>query len=208
MTYNIWLELALSRLAGSLQAAVELELTGVIEEFCQRSTAWREMVYAMDVVAGNREVTPQVGDASEAAVLGVLRVYYNQVRLTEHSHEPFEVSSSVVTGYSLKGSHPRVIFLSSIPNENQTGVLDAWVYCTPVNPTEYCPPVLLSQYFWFIMNGLLARMYAHTDRPYSDPQMALQYQRAFTNDIKKARDMAGRGFTGNAQNWSFPSFGR
>lgn len=199
-------ELALGRLSGSLQTVVETELKGTIDEFCRRSTAWREHIRSLSIVAGNRQVMCEA--TSSAQVLGILRVYYRGAALRELSHVPFSETSDSFTGYTVYPTSPNSIYLAQIPATSQSNVINAWVYNRPTDAADFLPNRMTDVFCDFIINGLMARMYAHTNRPYSDQQMALQYQRVFTNDCRKARDMANRGFTPNAQNWSFPSFGR
>lgn len=207
MTYDDWVNTALSRLNGAVQAAVTLELDATLDDFCRRSTGWRETVRALNVTAGDRNVLVQIGDGTDAAVGGILRVYYNQMRLVDYSHVPFEVSATNFGGYTVRSDKPDTIQLSTIPTLNQTGVIDAWVWVVPLDVTAL-PDVLLNQYHETILDGLLTRMYSHQNRPYTNDGMALAHQRKYSSGITRARDQANRGFTGNAQNWTFPPFGR
>ena len=208
MTIAAWTNIALSRLSGALPDVVTAELVETIDEFCRRSTAWREMVYALDITANVREITPVIGDGSKAEVLGILRVYYNQNRMGDYSHVPFEAPGDLHGSYTARSDSPNIINLSSIPINNQTGVIDTLVYAKPVNAASYIPAVLSDQFYDFILDGLLGRMYAHQGRPYTNDALAVAFTRKFSADVKSARDMANRGFTANAQNWTFPIFGR
>lgn len=208
MTIAAWKNIALSRLPGALPDVVQAELLEVIDEFCRRSTAWREMVYSLDITAADRTVTPVIGAGTQAEVIGILRVYYNQMRLTDYSHVPYETTADNAAGYTAQSDSPGVIVLSTIPTVSQTGVIDALVYAKPVDATAYLPTVLTDQFYDYILYGLLGRMYSHQSRPYTNDKLALAYTRQYTSAITTARSMANRGFTGNAQNWTFPAFGR
>jgi hypothetical protein len=72
----------------------------------------------------------------------------------------------------------------------------------------FLPELLLDTHWEDIFDGVLGRMYAHPDKPYSDSGGSAYHLKRFRTRINQARDMANRGYTGNAQNWTFNRFGR
>lgn len=203
-----WEQTVYSRLSGATMDAIRLEMLQTIDDFSLRSTAWRETVYALDITNGDREVPVIVNGGSQAEVIGVLRVYYKQNRMTDYSHVPFENSAAAFSGYTCSSEDPSVIQLSNIPTESQAGVIDALVFCKPVDSTVFLPTVYTSQFYDYILSGVLGRMYSHQNRPYTNDALSLAHTRRYMHGVSSARDMAARGFTSNAQNWTFPRFGR
>lgn len=208
MSITTWKDLMLPRLPGALSNVVEGEITQTVYNFCRESTAWRDMIYAVDIDINDREVELTYGDGTEANVSGVLRVYYSNKQLSQYSHAPWETSSSAPMGFTSKPDDPSVIVLSTIPSTAITGALDAYVYLEPVNPTDALPSVILNEFWEIVFDGALGRMYSHPEKPYTNPTLAQYHLRRYRNGTRRARDQANRGFTGNAQNWVFPSFGR
>lgn len=208
MAITSWTNMILPRLAGANKTLVEEEIKRTIDNFCRDSTAWRRMIYGLHVDAGDREVEIVVDDGSEAEVVQILRVYYDQQQLTPYSHTPWEVTTNRPTGWTAKSSDPSIIVLSTIPTQTLTDALDAWVALRPIDPVTNATP-LIDDLFWeTIFDGTLGRMYNQEDKPYGDTAKATYHLARYRNGIRKARDMGGRGFTGNAQNWVFPKFGR
>lgn len=209
MAITSWTNLLLPRLPGANKDLVEAELVKVIENFCRESTAWREMLYGFDITAGDREVTVIDGDGSEREVIQILRVYYDRQRLTPYSHTPWETSTNTPLGWTTKSNAPSVINLSTIPSESLTSAIDVWAALRPINPVTLNDMTILTNDFWeVIFDGVLGRMFTQKDKPYSSTTDALYHLQRYRNGTRKARDIANRGFTGNAQNWTFPSFGR
>lgn len=208
MSIATWRNEILPRLSGATDAMVQEEIKRTITNFCRESTAWRDMIYALNVDINDREVELQVADGTRALVIGVLRVYRSSGQISQLSHAPSENASSTPMGFTVRPDNPSVIVLSTIPTESLVGELDAYVYCEPVDSTTYLPPVILRDFWEHIFDGALGRMYSHPSRPYSDPPMAQYHLKRYRQGTRIARAQANRGFTGNAQNWTFPSFGR
>lgn len=207
MSIISWTTKLLPRLTGAVRAHVEEEVVQTIYNFCRESTAWRDMVYGLPLVADDREVVVPIGNGSQASVAGILRVYNNGRQLTHFSHAPWETSGQP-TGWTTKPGDPAVIILNVLPSESHAEALDVFAYLQPVNPTAYMPPIILNDFWEFVFDGALGRMYSLPDRPYSNPTMAQYHLKRYRQGTRTARDQAARGFTGNAQNWVFPSFGR
>lgn len=210
MAITKWTNLLIPRLPGASEALIDAETTQVIDNFCRESTAWREMLYGFDITANDREVPIVVADGSQRAVVGILRVYFDQKQLTQYSHVPWETTSSYPSGWSTKPSDPSVVNLSTIPTQDHVGNLDAYVYIAPVDPVNITDDftLLTEDFFEFIYDGILGRFYSMPNKPYSDTRLGTYHLSRYRDGVRKARSMANRGFTGNAQNWVFPSYGR
>jgi len=210
MAITSWTNLLLPRLPGASKTLVEAEIVKTIENFCRDSTAWRDTLYGFDVTAGQREISVIVDDGSQLKVVGLLRVYYNQKQLTQYSHTPWETSTNYPSGWTTKPGDPSTIMLSTIPIVTDANSIDVLAYLRPVDPVNITVDMtLLTEDFWeIIFDGVMGRMLSQNDKPYSNATSAAYHLSRYRHGTRKARDMANRGFTGNAQNWVFPKFGR
>jgi len=207
VSVETWVNLLTPRLPGALDHVLEAEVVQTIKNFCRESSAWRDMIYGLDVQPNEREITLQWGNGSQGTVLGVLRLYSGGNQISQLSHAPWESSARLTLAWTSNPSDPSIIVLAEIPTEELLEQLDAYVYLEPVNPTLYVPPTLLSDFWEIIFDGSVGRMYSHPNKPYSDPILAQYHWRRYRTGTILARDKASRGFTGNAQNWVFPRFG-
>lgn len=208
MSIATWVNAALPRLPGALKNVVEGETLAVISDFCKESTAWRQMVRGFTITAGDRNVTLTVDDGSVTAVAGILRVYAYGRQLTPYSHAPFETTSNAPSGFTTQAENPDVIVLSAIPNRTIVDAIDAYVFCKPVNATVSLPGLLTDEYWEIIFDGVMGRMAMHPDKPYSQEALSRYHLTRYHRGKQVAKDKANRGFTSNAQNWTFPRFGR
>ena len=208
MSIVTWRESLIPRLPGAITAYIDEEILRVIEQFCRESTAWRDTLYGFNITALNREIPIINGDGLSTTVLGILRVYYDQRQLTNYSHTPWETTTSVPTGWSTKSGDPSTVVLSTIPSQAHTGLIDTWVYQMPKTPLTSLPDVILGEFWEIIFDGVLGRMFAQPDKPYTDVLTGGYHMTRYRTGTVKARDQANRGFTATAQNWVFHSFGR
>jgi hypothetical protein len=111
-------------------------------------------------------------------------------------------------GYTSKLGNPHKLVLATIPTTDLTDALDVWVYGEPNVLTGELPYIATDTYFEPVLYGAMGRMYGKSDKPWTDLAQAAFNLRKFRNLTTEARGRANRGYTGNAQNWVFPSFGR
>lgn len=208
MTIDVWVNKALPRLPNAAKALVEEEAKAVINDFCLESTAHRETLYGFNIIAGDRDVSLTVGDGTQTEVAGILRVYFDKKQLTQFSHAPWETATTYPTGFTTKPGDPATIQLTTFPITAHEGKIDAYVYLKPIDPTVYVAPLLIDYYSEIIFDGLLARMYMQPNKPYTNEKSSVYHLRRYLTGKQVAKDKANRGFTSNAQNWTFPSFGR
>lgn len=209
MAISSWVNMILPRVPGASKALVEQEVTRTVENFCREATAWRQMVYGLHINEGDREVPILIDDGLTLEVIQIFRVYYERRQLTPYSHVPWEISTNSPTGWTAKSSDPSTIVLSTIPARELTDVLDAWVAVRPLNPvTNDNMPILTSTFWEYIFDGAVGRLYSQPAKPYTSDKLAQYHLARYNNGLRLGLDQANRGFTGNAQNWVFPGFGR
>lgn len=76
----------------------------------------------------------------------------------------------------------------------------------PVSFSVNFSPVLLSNWFQVLLDGTLSRLYAQPAKPYSSPQMAIEYGRKYRAGVAKARAVADAQNTDGPGRWRFSYF--
>lgn len=205
-----WRDLAIPRLPGASEALIAAELLIVIDDFCRESTAWRGMIYNRRIIQCQREVQLDPVD-NNRRVNSVHAVYYSDSgrMLNEVSH----VNSNVVQrplGWTANGDNGgSSILLDRIPDDStDCTTLNMWVSYLPTDATIWLPNVLLDEHWETIYNGLLGRLYAEPNKPYYNAERGKYYTKRYRQRTRQAMAQAKKGYTGNAQNWSYPRFGR
>lgn len=206
MSVEAWVRAVIPRMVGAPVDFVRAEAARIIDDFCTRSTVWRQVTRGVDIVASQRDVTVPSDDVA-AAHVGVLRVYLKGRRMSEFSHAPWEYSSDEPMGFTSQPGPPLVLTLMTIPNLSILGELDVLTYDKPANAALAVPSLLSGEFFDPIFHGVVAALYSADSRPYSNPALAKYHLQKFEAGISRAKSRAVSGFTSNAQGWMFPRFG-
>ena len=208
----LWMPRLLARIPGAVEAVVLDELKEVIKDFCKDSTSWRGVIRELDVVEGERLIPTNLTPATERKVIGILAVYHNAYGSALHDRSHFPMIDSWITGWTANGDDPSVIELGQLPTADVLGALSAWVYYEPTDIATMTdiemPEILKRQFFEFIMDGVLGRMYAQPNKPYTNGPGAQFHSKRYRLKVGEARAHANAGFTSRAQNWFFPTWGR
>lgn len=209
---DLWMPTLKGRLPGAVDAFLLSELQNTIKDFCKDSTAWRGVVRGLDIVAGQRTVATNPVIPSERHVIGILRVYRTDIGLPMADKSHFPLIDGTIIGWTASGDDPSVIELGITPTANEVDALNAWVYYEPTDlatMTDVQMPVVLKRKFYeVIQDGVLGRMYAQPNKPYSNGQSAQYHLKRYRLKLHETRTQAALGFTPGAQNWAFPRFGR
>lgn len=168
---------------GVAHPVVQMVMWDAIEEFCVRSTFWREtMEWVMPI--GNREVDLNpVG--SGAIVANVLDVR----GLTSFSVYP-----------------PALLTDSGSTDQPRSGF--AYVSCKPTRLGNAIPSFLVDDWYEGIKDGAMGRLYQQPGKPYSSPQLAEIHLKRFRTQMRLARDQAERFNSRGPAQWSFPLFAK
>ena len=209
MSLALWTEALLPRLPGAPEPFVKAELVRTIQDFCTQSTALRGMIHGLNLTADEREVVVEDDEPEKTTVIGVLRVYAPNVRFVDYSHAPWEVyMANAPVGYTVEKGPPVKLVFSDIPDRNVEGYIHAYVYSKPTDPESYLPPLLLHEFEESVLDGTLGRLLSVPEKPYTDTKTAIFHLGRYRRRITQARVQANQGFTGNAQNWTFPRFAK
>ncbi|UCD24908.1 MAG: hypothetical protein JSW51_03030 [Gemmatimonadota bacterium] len=204
---NTILRDTIPQLPGVVRAVAERELRQTIREFFERTYAWRTVIEGVDAPAGD---TPRLlSDANDgdtnSDVIGILRIVYNGVVL---SPLPFKVNR-VETG-----DLPTNFYMTSNPDEFKlhpqlqnasTGLMDIHVALTPKDSLDLTtfPRQIGTKFYDAIIEGFLARMYMHPNKPYSQPALGSQMRHNFRRRMGYYMSQAKAGYN-DAASWGYP----
>jgi hypothetical protein len=176
-----------TRVAGITLPVIELELANVVEEFCYRSTYFRNKVY-WQLAQGMSQlsITPYDGRMETIYIL-------DQEGLTDYYVDP-----------------PATIVDTMAPNASRTG----WALIA-IKPRSWedveqgAVPVLFRNWFEVMLDGLLFRLYGMPSRPWSSSQLASYHGTRWWQGVNRARDQAERLNTNRQSPFRFyPYFAR
>lgn len=159
-----------SRLGGITLAMIELELHSIVEEFCIRSTYFRELVYWQMQIGVSR------------VLLSPFSAYMVTVWVIwQHGLSRFYVDT------------PATLVDMQPPVASRTG--EAWIVLRPRNfeAIKYgAVHELFTTWFEVILDGVLFRLYQMPNKPWASPQLAAYHGTRFRAGINRARDIAER----------------
>jgi hypothetical protein len=183
------------RLPGALDAAIQMELFALMNEFFQSTNIWFQDIafavtptsdaYIDNPAAYTYTLTPTLGSISR--LVGVI----DAAAIPQRAYMP--ILGSVV--------------LANSPNLATTYTARVSLTVTdPVTVDGYpdFPAWILNKYGNDILEGLLGRMMAQIAKPYSSAQMAMFHTKNFKQAINQARAEALHQNVYRGQNWRFP----
>lgn len=183
------------RLPGALDAAIQMELFSVMNEFFQTSNAWYEdipfdvtpttAVYLQDPDAYTYQIVPDQGSITR--LVGVV-----------DSKEFPQKAFMPTLGY---------VVLANSPQNADTYIARVFKTITdPVTREGYpvFPDWILNKYGVEILDGLLGRMMSQLAKPYSSPALAQMHLRSFKSGVSQAKVEAAHQNVYRGQSWRFP----
>lgn len=183
------------RLPGALDAAIQMELFAVMNEFFQSSNIWYE-----DIQFPVQPTADSYLDNPDAYTYDVIPTQGSITRLMG------VVDSK---GLPIKAYMPTLgqVVLNFSPNTADTYTARvALTVSDPVTRDGYpeFPDWIMDKYGNDILDGVLARMMAQIAKPYSSPQMAQYHMRLFKQSVAQAKVEASHQNVYRGQNWRFP----
>jgi hypothetical protein len=183
------------RLPGALDAAIQMELFSVMNEFFQNSNIWYE-----DIKFDVSPTTQSFTENPEAYTYPLVPSEGAIVRL---------MGLIDGKGIAQRGYMPTLeeIVIAHAPSEAST--YTARVSLTVVDPVTregypQFPAWILGKYGNDILEGVLGRMMSQLAKPYSSPQAAMYHTRNFKQAVNQARAEAMHQNVYRGQNWRFP----
>lgn len=183
------------RLPGALDAALQMELFAVMNEFFQGSNIWYE-----DIQFPVTATTANYLDDPDAYTYDVIPTMGSITRL---------IGVVDAQGYPQKAYMPTLgqVVLNFSPNVDQTYTARVALTVTdPVTREGYpeFPDWILQKYGNEILDGVLARMMSQIAKPYSSPTMAQYHGRMFKQGVSQAKVEASHQNVYRGQSWKFP----
>ena len=207
VTLDRWLKDALPMTPGIIRGVAARELVLACREFFERSYAWQTLIEEQNARSGRKQYWLSPLD-QYTNVVGVLGVCFDGTWLAPLTRRPIRAASSSTTSDTpygfYSGEAPDMVELYPDITNDRDGVLTFHVALTPKVSVEHLPRVAEIKYYDAIMDGFLSRVYAHPNKPYSQPVLSQQKRRSFNHWIGRYAGQAKMGNVG-AQNWSFPS---
>ena len=184
---------ARSRLTGASDDAIKLELFNAVDEFCRETDIWQEsisfvtqanapdLVYDLVPTLGTivRLVDLQVDGGAQRGIQGAMRVPGELILAT-----PFDAGINVTATVSLAPLDP-VEADSNFPD------IDDWIW---------------QRHFTALTDGLIMKMSAIPDKPYTSDALAVFHGKRFRNALGVARADNIKSNVADGQTWRFPDF--
>lgn len=189
---------AMVHLPGATLANMQLELFNVMTDFFQGSNVWNE-----DIVIN----VPGQDPAGTVYLLAPQQPAQIDKLLWVFTNPPPTGSlrgSAVAAAMQIPGE----LTLGSQPSSDQSFVVTvALTVQDPADRDGYVmfPAWVLQKYGVDIQDGLIGRMQAQPNKPYTNLQMSVFHQRKFTSAVSQARIDWTRNNTYRQQAWRFPS---
>lgn len=214
-TLNTILQDTIPQLPGIVRAVAERELRMAMREFFERSYAWRTTLEAIDAPAGDVAVWLQDANDGDvnSDVVAILQVRIdtdpggqgsNRRVLAPLARKPVIQYSNqnYPLGYRMTSNADEFKLYPAL-TDAITGGLEIDVALTPKLDATDLPRQVTSKFYDAIIEGFLARVYMHPNKPYSAPALAGAMRSSFRRRIGYYSAQAKMGYN-NAQVWSYP----
>lgn len=183
---------ALARLPGVDPSLIDMEMQWALQEFLSETRLWTRVV-PVTLIEGVREYTLGLNPARESpVVLLECKVGENRLR-----HGIDWLASNTDRGYptmaglDMIGPDNASVVVSPFPSAAETGlVVNARVAVTllPVSPPDLdAMPLEARPYHSHLLDGLLARLFAMADKPWTNSRAADTHMRRFRQGIVAVR---------------------
>lgn len=205
--FDTILQDTIPELPGALRAVAKRELRLTLREFFEKSYCWTTTVKNIALSAGETPIQIDDGDAN-TEVIGILNLAIGNdtdgyTDLGPMPGRPSRILNDDKPTAWFTSSNPDEFVLYPYPNNAPTDVVIATVALIPAFDTEQLPRQITLKYYEAIVNGFLARMYSHPNKPYSAPSAAGGKRQAFVTAMGYYAAQRKQGYNG-APNWRFP----
>jgi hypothetical protein len=216
---NTWIHFVAQRSAGDTLSIwwdgnLEFEAGGIFSGAIQDSTETVKLgVFDPTDGFGNEGFLDgwldevQISTVAEYATGGAITVPTSAFPIPTPAADP---NVEVIPGFT--SDAPRGWFVTSNPDEFQffprletslVGETSALVALIPSFDTLLLPRQVTLKYYDAIVEGYLARVYNHPNKPYSNPAVAAQLRHNFTRRIGYYMAQRKQGYN-NSQQWRYP----
>lgn len=184
----------LLRLAGASPEIVDFEARWLISEFLSETRIWRE-TYSVGLTAGVTDYALPIEDETAVAVLMEARIGTAQLGFGGISAIPNPARVGLPTRIMMFDDRTARVFPAPTA-EDIALPLEVSVALTLLVTVDAVPPDVIRPYHHYLLDGLLARMYAMPDKPWTNTRMAEPHLRRFQSGksfVRRELD-ASRGY--------------
>lgn len=188
------------RLPGATDAAIQLELFAVMDEFFKETNSWMEDIDVF-VKGGQRPGTViELTQTSPSLIDKLMWITYRPDENNSFSGAPIGGAAMQIPGE---------LTLRTMPTT------DTWyrvtVSKTVADPTQRdgyvtFPAWVLQRYRDVILDGLLGKMMSQPNKPFTNQQLGVYYLRKWITGYSDARVQVQRNNSYRAQAWRYPGF--
>ena len=201
------------QLPGVVRSVAARECRLAMREFFEKSLAWTAVVESVTIPTGDEAIQITDGDEN-TEVIAIMRVEignstdgYQLVRPLSRTPDKVEGTQSAPWGWYVT-SNPDELKLHPYQEgstENDLRVTVGLIPSFSVDVSEQdLPRQITLKFYDAILNGTLARLYMHPNKPYSQPVLGQQLRHNFLKQVGYYAAQRKKGFN-NSQNWRFPS---
>ncbi len=188
---------------GIIRAVALRELRLAAREFFEKSWAWTTVIENVDAPAGESDILVTDGVAN-SEVIGILNVAKTAgPALRFMAARPDRAETSDDPDYWFIRVPPDTIRLFPYLVNAQTNFLDITVALIPSFTADNLTDEVTTKFYDAIVNGYLARVYLHPNKPYSAPKLAGQLRHNFMRSIGYYMALRKSGGAGG-QGWTYP----
>lgn len=188
------------RLPGAGTDAIMSELSNAMHEFCTTTAAWRCDV-ERNLIANQDLYELQLAETGE--IFEIIQLKVDGARRRPLSPDVTKSASGFV-GYRVDRQQASRVYLYPTPTANLAKGLKVVVALRPTMGTITMPIDIIERYHSMLLDGALARMYSHINKPYTNMDMAERHARAFRADITRTRRIVRGADSQASPGWVYP----
>lgn len=208
---NTLLKDVIPELPGVVRSVADREFRLTLRDFFEKTYAWTTTVKDVALPLGETGVQVDDSDAN-TEVVGVLQVSsgrasegYRDLRALPARPSDETTATDPQSWYVASNPDEFVLFpYLSVASTKDLTVTVALMPALDISAsTNTLPRQIILKYYDAIIDGFLARMYAHPNKPYSAPLVAQQKRTAYVKARGFYAAQRRNGYNG-AQNWAYP----
>lgn len=156
-------------------------------EFCEKSTAWRELLDPITVVDGTAEYALPIPTDARLVVIREKEVRLNGVMLEpiKNAAEMNPTKAGTPSHYAQRSHDALILYPSPLGIGTQT--LTVFAVLAPKLTATALPDILVDRYYEAISEGAKAILKRMPNQPWSDPARAADHYRLFQVKTAEAR---------------------
>jgi hypothetical protein len=205
-------QMVAQQVQGCPDTLIQSHLTRVLNDFYTRSTAWRDTVgpYALNQNMPLIELNPVGQNERLQFVLGA---YLMPTQVD--APQPLPPATRMFVGgspgppscYYMRRYDELLLYPA--PDQTYGNILYVYAVLVPTTLSAQLPNMSYTHHSDGLIAGVLSRLYKIPKRPWSDKELAVDYDKQFRREIALARDQANRGYgPADSSTWFPPFAGR